>query len=167
MAMSLDEVVDRMEIQDIYSRYVHAVDDRELEELETIFEADTIFDWTASGGERTTWSEAKTGDFITGRMFPYVFHVCVNLRIDFDVTRSTAVVKSKTIHPTGLPGLDGTPHLFQVQGAYIDRLTRREEGWRITERAWQDFWAVGGLELVDGIPGMLRAAGVVGDERPE
>ncbi|WP_345750845.1 nuclear transport factor 2 family protein [Microbacterium rhizophilus] len=156
--LSLQEISDRLEIQDIYARYVHAVDDRELRVLEGVFEPDTVFDWTASGGERTTWAEAREGDFITGRLFPYVFHICVDVRIDFDPDGERANVKSKTIHPTGLDGADGTPVLFQVHGAYIDSLVRRPGGWRIIERVWQDFWAVGGLRRVDGIPAMLAEA---------
>jgi hypothetical protein len=49
--------------------------------------------------------------------------------------------------------------MFQVQGVYVDRLVRTEGGWRISERVWRDFWAVGPLGVVDGIPGMLALAG--------
>tara|TARA_R110002020_G_scaffold65413_25_gene172850 strand:- start:1205 stop:1690 length:486 start_codon:yes stop_codon:yes gene_type:complete len=158
MTLTLQEISDRLEIQDIYARYVHSVDDRELAVLEDIFEPETVFDWTASGGERMTWADAREGDFLAGRLFPYIFHICVDVRIDFDRDDQGATVKSKTIHPTGVSGAGGEPVLFQVHGAYLDRLARRTEGWRITERVWQDFWAVGGLHRVDGIPAMLAAA---------
>lgn len=159
MPYSLQEISDRLEIDDLYARYVHAVDDREPGPLEEIFLDETVFDWTASGGERGVWRDVREGDFITGRLFPYVFHLCANLRIDFDADGEGATVKSKTIHPTGRPDAAGEPRLFQVQGAYTDRLRRVDGRWRITERVWQDFWAVGGLRLVDGIPGMLAETG--------
>lgn len=158
MTYTLEEISDRLEIIDLFALYVHAVDDKELETLERIFLAETVFDWTASGGVRTTWAEAKTGDFITGKLFPYVFHVCANIQINFDDDHQGATVKSKTIHPTGLKSADGTPLLFQVQGVYIDRLTKTGEGWRIRQRVWKDFWAVGPIPLIEGIGGMLNAA---------
>lgn len=158
MTLSLEEISDRLEISDLYARYVHAVDDREPEPLERIFLPETVFDWTASGGERTQWQVAKHGDFLTGKLFSYVFHVCTNLRIDFDEDGSGAIVKSKTIHPTGLEDSQGVAKLFQVQGCYTDRLVKTSDGWRITERIWQDFWAAGSFTLYDGIPGMLAAA---------
>lgn len=164
MTYSLQEISDRLEIDDLYARYIHAVDDREFSPLEEIFIPETVFDWTASGGIRDVWSNVREGDFITGELFPYVFHMCANLRIDFDEPDADgivdgATVKSKTIHPTGRPDANGEPHLFQVQGAYTDRLQRIGGKWRMTERVWQDFWAVKGLSLVDGIPGMLAETG--------
>ena len=159
MTLTLEEISDRLEINDLYARYVHAVDDREFETLDRIFLPETVFDWTASGGERTQWQEAKHGEFLTGKLFPYVFHVCTNLRMDFHGDGLGATVKSKTIHPTGLKGPDGEAMLFQVQGCYTDRLVKTADGWRITERIWQDFWATGSFKLYDGIPGMIAAAG--------
>jgi hypothetical protein len=159
MTYTIEEISDRLEIMDMFARYVHAADEKVLEPLECIFLPETVFDWTASGGVRTTWAEAKKGDFITGKLFPYVFHICTNIQIIFDGDHQGATVKSKTIHPTGLNGVDGNPLLFQVQGVYLDRLTKTAEGWRISQRLWKDFWAVGPIPLIDGIGGMLNAAG--------
>lgn len=162
MVYSIEEISDRLEIYDLYACYVHAVDDRGLQPLEPIFLPSTTFDWSASGGTVTTWDEAKQGDFLTGKLFPYVFHICTNIVIDFDADKNGATVRSKTVHPTGLEGieekLDG-PLLLQVQGVYTDRLKRTMDGWRVTERVWRDFWATGPLGLVDGIPEMLKLAG--------
>lgn len=158
MTLSLEEISDRLEIEELYARYVHAVDDHEFEPLERIFVPETIFDWTQSGGERTTWAVAKDGPFLKGELFPYIFHVCVNVRIDFAPDHQSAAVKSKTIHPTGVKNTKGEPVLFQVQGVYTDRLVKTAEGWRILERVWKDFWAVGGLTWGGGIPDMLAKA---------
>lgn len=158
MVYTIEEISDRLEIHDLFARYVHAVDERDLSSLESIFIPSTTFDWSASGGMVTTWEDAKKGDFLTGKLFPYVFHICTNIIIDFDGDKNGATLKSKTIHPTGLEGPDG-PLLFQVQGVYVDRLKRTAKGWRITERVWRDYWATGPSGIVDGIPGMLKLAG--------
>lgn len=159
MTLSIEEISARLEIDDLYARYIHAVDDKEFAPLEKIFLAETIFDWSSAGGQRTTWQEAKTGDFLTGELFQYVFHLCGNLRIDFEPNLESAVVKSKTIHPTGLRTPEGESLLFQVHGAYTDKLLKTSQGWRITERVWQDFWVAGRFEKYSGIPEMLASAG--------
>lgn len=163
--LSLQQISDRLEIEELFSRYVHAVDSGEHAVLEHIFRPETVFDWTASGGVRETWAEAKNGPLLKNELFPFVFHACVNVIIDFDDTPDGAVpnaatVRSKTIHPTGLNGPDGEPVLFQVHGVYVDRVERTDEGWRILERIWHGAWAVGGLTFAGGIPEMLAAAGV-------
>ncbi|KAK5230386.1 hypothetical protein LTR47_007802 [Exophiala xenobiotica] len=122
MTYSIDEISDRLEILDKFARYVHAVDDHCIEFLDEIFLPETVFDWSTSGGIRTTWAEAKKGDFITGKLFPYAFHVCTNIVIDFDEGHQSATARSKTIHPTGLKGSDEKDMMFQVQGVYVDKL---------------------------------------------
>lgn len=162
MVYTIEEISDRLEIHDLYARYVHAVDDKDFPPLESIFLPSTTFDWSGSGGMVTTWEDAKQGDFMTGKLFPYVFHICTNIVIDFDADKNGATVRSKTVHPTGLEGINEDlkkPLLFQVQGVYVDRLERKAEGWRITKRVWRNFWATGPLDLVDGIPAMLKLAG--------
>lgn len=160
MTLSLEEISARLEIDDLYARYIHAVDDKEFEPLDRIFLPETVFDWSASGGQRTTWEEAKHCDFLTGELFQFVFHLCGNLRMDFAPDLSSAVVKSKTIPPTGLRTPEGEAMLFQVHGAYTDQLKNTPDGWRITERVWQDFWVAGQVQEYEGIPGMLAEAGV-------
>jgi hypothetical protein len=173
--LTLQEISDRLEIEELYSRYVHAVDAGEHGVLEDIFVAETVFDWTSSGGPRETWAEAKHGPMLKNEMFPFVFHACVNVVIDFDGVDGVddgagsgsgldpapegATVRSKTIHPTGLYGPDGEPVLYQVHGVYVDRVRRTAAGWRIVERVWHGAWAVGGLTFAGGIPEMLAAAG--------
>lgn len=163
--LTLQEISDRLEIEELYGRYVHAVDAGDHAALDDVFVSGTVFDWTSSGGPRETWAEAKNGPMMKNEMFPFVFHACVNIVIDFDGDHGDAgpdgaTVRSKTIHPTGLYGPGGEPVLYQVHGVYVDRVHRTAEGWRIVERVWHGAWAVGGLTLAGGIPEMLAAAGV-------
>ena len=157
---SMEEMADRLAIYDLVARYVHAVDAQELEILDKeVFLPDTILDWSDAGGERVTWSEAKSGDFITGRIYSMCFHMCGNILIELDKDGQTAHLKSKTIHPAGMEDKAGKTHLFQVHGRYADILTRTVAGWRFAERKWLHDWVAGGLQIVDGIPGMLQQVG--------
>lgn len=158
--LSIEEISDRLEIEALYATYVHAIDIGERERLDAVFTPECVFDWSNAGGPRETWEEAKNGPLFANELFPFVFHACVNVMIDFDADRNGATVRSKTIHPTGLYGADGEAKLFQVHGVYADRVERTDAGWRLVERIWHSAWAVGGLTLAGGIPDMLAAAGV-------
>ena len=51
---SLAELADRVAINDLYARYVHAIDDKDYDELDRIFLPETVFDWTSFGHVRVT-----------------------------------------------------------------------------------------------------------------
>lgn len=153
------EVVDRLGIYDLYDRYVHAIDALDMETLECdIFTPDIVIDWTAAGGMRATWEQARV-ELLEKNPFPLMFHQSGNHRIDFDDDGVHARVKTKMIHPAGTPGPDGAPRMFQVQGGYDDVLVRTQHGWRIQERVWRPGWVVGPWrEVPGGMPGMVEAA---------
>lgn len=54
MVYTLEEVSDRLEIHELFARYVHATDDKDPKPLESIFLPTTTLDWSASGGAVTT-----------------------------------------------------------------------------------------------------------------
>lgn len=157
---TMSEISDRLEIHELYAQYVHAIDAGDQATLENVFTPDCILDWSHAGGPKETWATAKNGPMLKNELFPFVFHVCVNIIIEFDPDRNGATVRSKTIHPTGLYNTEGVATLFQVQGVYVDRITRTPNGWRLNKRTWHSAWAAGGLTLAGGIPDMLAAAGV-------
>ncbi|WAO87440.1 SnoaL-like domain-containing protein [Fusarium falciforme] len=157
MTLSIEEISDRLEIQDIYTRYVHAADDRES--LDNIFLPDTTFDWTSAGGGVMTYKEAKEGPVFTGKLLPWAFHIYTNVRIDVLEGRQKAVVKVKAVNPSGLEDKQGEPMMFQTHGTYTDQLEKTVDGWRITDRIWHEFSVVGPFKKIDGIPGMLESAG--------
>ncbi|KAF2220670.1 hypothetical protein BDZ85DRAFT_29683 [Elsinoe ampelina] len=157
---------DWIQIQDLYATYIHAVDDHDWALLgQEVFTLETLFDWSASGGPRLTWSEIRAtpyGGFPMAEWFPYGFHVCTNLVIDFvkgNGTNKEARVKSKTIHPSGLPKEGGGDAFFQVQGVYKDVVVKTESGWRFKERRWEDGFVMGVFTKLEGMPEMMKAAG--------
>jgi hypothetical protein len=159
MAFSLEEVCDRLEINEMYARYVHAADERDTESLNRVFLPHTMFDWTACGGAKMTYEEAKQGPVFTGKLFPWSFHIYTNPLVDFSDDRRGATVKVKAVNPSGLHDDRDEPIMFQTQGTYVDTLEKTINGWRITNRVWKEFFILGPLKKVDGIPGMLKVAG--------
>jgi hypothetical protein len=159
MVLSIEEISDRLEITDLYARYVHAADDRDAAALDRIFLPHTTFDWSSTGGGKMTYLEARDGPAFRGDLFPWSFHVCTNIRIDLVGDGKSARVKSKTLCPMGREGRGGRAVMFQMQGSYSDKLERRgEEGWRIVERVWHEDWVAGPFGKVDGISGALGIA---------
>ncbi|KAI5922919.1 hypothetical protein F4810DRAFT_670777 [Camillea tinctor] len=110
MGLSLNEISDRLEIQDIYTRYVHAADKRES--LDDVFMPDTIFDWSIAGGGIMTYREAKEGPIFTGKWIPWSFHMYTNAKIDFLDGGGKALVKVKAFNPCGLEDKHGDPMII-------------------------------------------------------
>jgi len=135
---SLEEISDRLAIYDLYARYVHHADAFDHDELDRIFDLDTVMDWTDGGYRSMTWEEAKADGLMTGGMLSHAFHINTNFLIRFGDNRLTAEVVSKTIQPAGVPAKNGKSNAFQVQGGYRDQLVRLPDRWKIRHRKWQN-----------------------------
>src|SRR5581483_2379592 len=59
MPLSLAEVSDRIEINDLLVAYSHAVDFRDWDGLDDVFTADAVIDYTAMGGPRGDLAATK------------------------------------------------------------------------------------------------------------
>ena len=57
--LSLQEMSDRLEIQDLLTSYCEAIDARDWGALDDIFTEDTIIDYTAAGGAKGNLPETK------------------------------------------------------------------------------------------------------------
>ena len=69
MGLTIEEISDRLEINDLYSRYVHAADDHDTAALDLIFLPHTTFDWSSTGGGKMTYLEAREGPAFRGDLF--------------------------------------------------------------------------------------------------
>jgi hypothetical protein len=59
LMLSLREISDRLELEDLMVRYSHAVDTRQWDLLDEIFTPDAVIDYTAMGGARGGLAEIK------------------------------------------------------------------------------------------------------------
>lgn len=158
MTYSLEELADRMAIQDTIVRYVHALDDQQFDVLDTVFLPDCLFDLTSAGAMRAPWTEVKPFFAKLHTTCTRDMHFFGMSRISFrDVSRQEADVKSKVINPMGATGEDGEEHYFQIHGTYDDVFIRTEQGWRIRQRTWNMGWISGDCPYA-GAPGSARVA---------
>jgi len=149
------ELVDRMAINDLYARYVHALDDEDWETLDDIFVPETVFDWTSIGYIRAEYPEVREVWQRNAELFLLHIHFCTNVLIDFEPGMERATVKSKTLNVSGMRLPDGEAKMAQAHGEYVDQLAERDGEWKILERIWHNQGSTTGAQLVEGSGGML------------
>lgn len=132
-AYSLELVADRLEIDDLLTRYATAIDTHEWDLLDTVFTPDAHIDYTSSGGTSGTFPDVKAWLAQILPAFVGHQHFVTNVTVTFDETRSTATSRAYFYNPMGVRQGESTP-MFYVGGYYRDRLVRTPEGWRISER---------------------------------
>lgn len=130
-AMTLQQIADRIEIDDLLTRYATAVDTKDWPLYETCFTPDALIDYTSAGGIKGTLPAVKQWLAEVMPMFPMTQHVVVNRAVV--LTGDTATARSCFFNPMGLREGSGLL-LFFEGGYYNDKLVRTGEGWRIAER---------------------------------
>jgi ketosteroid isomerase-like protein len=142
------EVADRLAIEQVIARYVHALDDRDYDTLDAVFAQDAHFDLTAAGGISGAWAATIKPWYAANlAAFEHYFHTFMNTRVELSEDRTEASSRSKVINPCGMRGEDGELHHFEIVGAYEDRWRKTSDGWRITERTWIHGWIWGDYPL--------------------
>ena len=139
----LAELRDRLEIEDLLTRYCAAIDSRDFDLLDGVFTDDATIDYTRSGGIRDDYPAIKAWLEKVLAPFRVVQHLITNVRVDLDGDRARSVCYF--FNPMGLPREDGGVDTFFCGGIYRDRLLRTARGWRITERTTDQFYAHGAL----------------------
>ena len=132
------EAADRIEIDDLLTRYATAVDTRDWDLYQTVFTPDAFIDYTSSGGIRGDLAEVTKwlSDALSG--FSMSQHLVTNR--DIRVAGDTATSRSYFYNPMGRTKRDGTLDLMFVGGYYRDQLRRTGDGWRIAERIQDTAW---------------------------
>jgi 3-phenylpropionate/cinnamic acid dioxygenase small subunit len=128
----LADVADRLEIQDLLTRYCRAIDTRAWDLLDTVFTPDATVDYTAAGGVRGSFPEVKAWLAEVLPRFAMTQHLVTNHDIRVDGDRATSRVY--VYNPMGTRNAAGGLDLFFFGGYYNDRLVRTPAGWRIVER---------------------------------
>jgi len=129
--LSLQEISDRLEIQELLIRYSHCVDTHDWDGWEQVFTDDAVIDYTEMGGPRGSVKETRNFLETTMPMFSSTQHMLGNTVLEFDADQCRA----RTIcHNPMVLDRDGQPHLFVCGLWYRDLLVRTPDGWRIKDR---------------------------------
>ena len=130
--MSLQEISDRLEIQDLFARYSFAIDDRDWDALDEVFTPDAQIDYAETGGAKGSFEEIKRWLPVALERFPKFQHMVATTKLELNGDRAS----SRTIlfNPMVHQNSDGSSQTFFIGLWYRDQLVRTDKGWRIAER---------------------------------
>ena len=137
--LDLQTISDRIEIDDLITRYTRSVDTLDWDRFITVFTDDATIDYTASGGERGTRDEIRDWLAQTLPMFSNMQHYVAQKEVTLN--GDTAEVRVYLMNPMQIAQPDGSTWQMDVGGYYLHKLVRTADGWRsrelIEELAWQ------------------------------
>ena len=139
MPLSLQEISDRLEIQDLLYRYAELIDGKRFQELrDEVFHADAHVDYSAFGG--SVGNREETIAFLAKAMplFPHTQHLNANVQIRVDGDTATGRVMCLNPQEMNLPG--GGTQVFLLGLWYVDEYRRTDAGWRIYRRCEEKSW---------------------------
>ena len=136
--LQLQELSDRIEIQDLIVRYAHAIDERNWDALDDIFTEDAQIDYTDLGGQKGSLTETKK--FLAEALpkFSAFQHLSTTSRIDLD--GDTARSKTILFNPMVMEHA-GEQRVFFIGLWYQDEIVRTSNGWRIKFRREEKSWS--------------------------
>ncbi len=132
MAKSLQEISDRLELNDLLVDYTTAIDNKDIDALDHIFTQDAYIDYTAYGGIKGNFEEIK--EFLQSALplFSATQHLIANSSIKLN--GDTATGKTMCFNPMVMKKEDGGEDMMILGFWYVDKFIRTENGWRIKER---------------------------------
>lgn len=131
MTMSIEEISDRLEIQDLLVRYCYAVDSRNFDDFVNVFTEDAVIDYSVFGGSVGNVSDTIAFLKEAMPMFASFQHMISTSQVT--VTGDTATAKTICHNPMVMETGEETV-VFTCGLWYIDDLVRTPKGWRIAKR---------------------------------
>ena len=150
MALSLQEISDRIEINDLLIRYTKAIDQKDWKLLDSVFTPDAEVDYVSSGGIKGSYPEARAWLAKALSIFPVTVHFVTNSEVTLSGDRASA--RTAVYNPMFFKNPDGSMHHFAVGAYYVDELLRTPAGWRITKRREDQAFLEGALPKALTIP---------------
>jgi hypothetical protein len=131
--LSLEEISDRLEIQQLLVAYSTAIDTRRFDDLDQVFTSDAYIDYRAMGGIDGQFPDVKKWLSEILPNFPAYSHLIGNfdVRVTRDTTGDTAKSRILCFNPMVL-GDDGQVLFCGLW--YDDEFVRTADGWRMTRR---------------------------------
>ena len=130
MTLSLQEMSDRFEIQDLLVAYCYAVDDKDFDALDHYFTEDAVIDYSEMVGVKGSLGEIK--EFLRASLepIPMAQHAVMTTQYKFD--DDNCETRTVCHNPMVVPGDDGEPQAIFFGLWYIHKFKRTINGWRIS-----------------------------------
>jgi hypothetical protein len=138
MTLSLQEISDRLEIQDLLVNYASALENRNPDVLDEVFTEDANIDYSAMHGSKGDLAMAKSFLATATPIFAGSQLMIAPSQISID--GDTAKGRTVCHHPTLVNVGEGKTDVFFCGLWYHDRFVRTSKGWRISERVTERFY---------------------------
>ena len=147
MALDLQAISDRIEIEELLARYSRALDYRSFGELEGIFTADATSD---AGGLGAPTCPAAIRAMIEGTIghLDATQHLVGKSLIEFSADGDSAEVRTYLISQHIRESAPGDVKHYFLGGEYYDRVVRTPNGWRIAYRRLDRMWKQGDRAVI-------------------
>ncbi|OHV22203.1 hypothetical protein BBK14_25875 [Parafrankia soli] len=135
--MDLQTLSDKIEINEVLTRYARSCDSKDWDLFRTLFTPDAFLDYSSvtsavgSRDEVAAWLEAGLGKV------PWTQHFISNVEIDLDGDR--AKVRAMFYNPMLLPGMT---ELSYCGGYYHHDMVRTPQGWKSERLVEENLWFV-------------------------
>jgi len=152
--LSLQEISDRLEIQDLIYRYSHLIDTKSFDALrDEVFTEDAFIDYGVFGGSVGDVEETIAFLHKAFKRFPNSQHLNANIQIVVDGDRATGRVMCLNPQEMELKGKGeekAESHIFFCGLWYVDEYRRTEKGWRIARRVEEKSYVFNEPEFMKG-----------------
>jgi len=146
MSLTIEEMSDRFELQDLCYRYAQLIDERKFQQLESVFTQDAHIDYSAMGGAVGGLSD--TIAFLQDAMTIFSNFQHLNSNLQFSVQGDTATGRVMCFNPMEVEQEDGSVHSFMLGLWYNDEYIRSAQGWRISKRSEEKSWMLNEPEFM-------------------
>jgi hypothetical protein len=138
MALSREQISDRVEIEDVLTRYCYAVDDREWDVYRGLFAPNAVIDDRATGGlqggveEHIRYLKRALSKVLLSQ------HAISTVHIDLSV--NSAQVRAHCSCPMVVDLEEAKRQVFFQGLWYRNSLVRTHEGWKISHLVEEGYW---------------------------
>ena len=128
--LSLEEISDRMEIQQLLAAYSTAIDAGRFDDLDDLFTEDAVIDLSVTGGACGPYHEVKSWLIETLSSLGAYMHLVSNT--DLRLAGQAAMARTACFNPLVLDAKSNAVYLLCFW--YDDEFAKTSDGWRIRSR---------------------------------
>ena len=129
--LSLEEMSDRFEIQQLMVDYSTAIDQKRFDDLDRVFTPDAYIDYRVTGGTDGRFPEVKAWLKEVLPNFPAYYHMLGN--VDIRIRRRQRILANLLLQPHGVRRGREPDHALWASGTSTSFI-RTAEGWRMNKR---------------------------------
>ena len=137
MTLSLQEISDRLELQDLVTRYADIIDRKAFAELSTIFTNNAVIDYEATGAPKCSVQEMVAFLNEAMSLFPNHQHLVSNTQ--FKVNADAATGRVMCFNPMEM-AVEGGTQTFILGIWYVDEFARVDDRWLFASRKQEASW---------------------------